>query len=264
VTRAEPPGAPPELFDSHCHLQAPTFRADWQAVWQRARESGVGWALVVATSAEDAASGQAVVSSSDRLSLACGLHPHGVESQVDWEWWEERCAAPEVRAVGEVGLDYHPAPWNTAPPERQRSVFQGFLDLARRLGKPAVVHTREAWADMLPMVEAHPGGGILHAFSAGVEEAARAWAAGWTIGLGGPVTYPRNQTLREVAARAPAGGLVLETDSPYLPPQGHRGERNEPSHLVHVAAAVAEARGESVATVAEATTAQARRLLGLG
>jgi len=168
---------------------------------------------------------------------------------------------PKVVAVGEIGLDYH---YDFSPRERQRAVFAEQLRIAREAGKPVSIHTREAWEDTLALLAAHwPAegpGGILHCFTGGAEQARQCLEMGFHISFAGVVTFPNATEVQEAARQVPADRLLLETDAPYLAPVPRRGRRNEPALLVHVAEKLAALRGVTPETVAEAATANFRRL----
>jgi len=255
----------PELFDTHAHLHFPEFSEDLQEVLARARAAGVGRILTVGTDIE---SSRAAVTLADRepdVWAAVGIHPHDAASADSGalDDLERLAGADRVVAVGETGLDFFR---DLSPREAQVEAFRAQLALARRLQKPVLVHCRDAHAETLAILaEARVGdvGGIMHCFSGDLDIARRCWDLGLLISLAGPVTYPRAGALPEVARAAPADRFVLETDCPFLPPQPHRGQRNEPGYLALTAARVAELRGEPLDALAARTTANARRLLGM-
>lgn len=252
------------LFDTHCHLHHPRFDADRAEALARAREAGVTRLLLVGTSVEDARAALQLAEQHEGVFVAAGVHPEGAAR---WDGGTRRallelCRHPKVRAIGEVGLDYH---WDYPRADQERA-FRAQIRLAREVGLPLVIHDRDAHADVLRVLEeegAGEVGGILHCFSAGWPEAERGLSLGFALGIGGPVTYPRNDALRAVVRQAPAGRLVLETDSPYLPPQARRGQRNEPAFVRFVAEAVATERGLSFEEVARLTSGNGARILRL-
>src|SRR6185436_14573153 len=171
--------------------------------------------------------------------------------------------APKVVAIGELGLDYYR---DLSPRDVQRTALVAQLRLARTVGKPVLLHCREAHADLLDLCGAEDvaaGGGTLHCFSGDLAVARRGLDLGLLISIAGPVTYPSARRLADVVRVLPLDRLVVETDCPYLPPQPWRGRRNEPAYLPVTAARVAELLGRPAAEVADATTANAARLLGL-
>src|SRR5439155_1143258 len=229
----------------------PDFADDLPAVLARARAAGVSRLLTIGADVETSAAAVALAAREANVWAAVGIHPHDAGEADDGALAEiERLAtAPRVVAVGEIGLDFFR---NLSPRDAQERTLRHLLDLARRVGKPALIHCRDAHEETLTILgEARVGevGGIMHCFSGDVPIARRCLDLGLTISLAGPVTYPNARALPDVARFVPADRLVVETDCPYLPPQGHRGQRNEPAYLPPTAArqaAVArwlEARG---------------------
>jgi TatD DNase family protein len=168
-----------------------------------------------------------------------------------------------VVAIGEIGLDFFR---NLSPRDAQLKTFRALLEVAGRVAKPVLIHCRDAHDDTLAILaeaKLGPRGGIMHCFSGDVAIARRCLDLGLTISLAGPVTYPNARALPEVARFVPADRLVVETDCPFLPPQGHRGRRNEPAYLAVTATRVAELRGEPLASLGPTMRDNARRLFGL-
>jgi TatD DNase family protein len=206
----------------------------------------------------------------ESVRCALGLHPYYAERCADelLARLERDAGLPEVVAVGEIGLDYARGP---AAPEVQKAALRRLLDSCRRWDKPAVIHCREAYGDLRGIVQevfpSPPPGrrfwGVVHCFSGTPEDAEFFAAAGWAVGADGPVTYPKNASLREAFRRVGPGVTVLETDSPYLPPQSCRGRRNEPQAVPEIAAALAEVWGLSLADAARVTSENAGALFRL-
>jgi TatD DNase family protein len=254
---------PLELFDTHAHLHSPEFDADREAMLDRARAAGVRRMVTIGTDADTTRAAIAIAEREGDVWATAGVHPHDAGETDDVALAEvERLAGnPRVVAIGEIGLDFFR---NLSPREAQERVFRRFIALARRLRKPVVVHCREAHAEVLSILSeerAAEVGGIMHCFSGDVEIARRCLDLGLVISLAGPVTYPNARALPDVARFVPADRLVVETDCPFLPPQGYRGKRNEPAYLALTATRVAELRGESLETLARRTSDNARRLL---
>jgi TatD DNase family protein len=255
----------PDLFDTHAHLHFPEFAGDLDAVLDRARAAGVRRMLIIGTEVE---SSRAAVAMAQRLPgvwSAVGVHPHdaGAVDAAALDEIERLAGEPRVVAIGEIGLDYFR---DLSPRPAQADVFGRLLGLARRVDKPVLIHCRDAHADVLGLLEEArlpPRGGIMHCFSGDVAIARRCLDLGLTISLAGPVTYPSARALPAVARFVPADRLVIETDCPFLPPQGHRGQRNEPAYLALTAARVAELRGEPLAALATRLTENACRLFGV-
>ena len=255
--------APPELFDTHAHLHFPEFDTDRDAMLARARAAGVRRMVTIGTDADTTRAAIAVAEREGDVWATAGVHPHDAGESDDAALAEvERLAGdPRVVAIGEIGLDFFR---NLSPREAQERVFRRFIALARTLRKPVVVHCRDAHAEVLGILteeRASEVGGIMHCFSGDVEIARRCLDLGLVISLAGPVTYPNARALPDVARFVPGDRLVIETDCPFLPPQGYRGKRNEPAYLALTAARVAELRGESLETLAGRTSDNARRLL---
>ena len=254
-----------ELFDTHAHLHFPGFDEDREAVLARARAAGVRRTLTIGTDAATSRDALALAAREPDVWATVGVHPHdaGDGDEAAMLDVERLATEPRVVGIGEIGLDFFR---NLSPPDVQERVFRRFLALARRLRKPVVVHCRDAHAETLAILaEERVGdvGGIMHCFSGDVAIARRCLDLGLLISLAGPVTYPNARALPDVARFVPGDALVIETDCPFLPPQGYRGKRNEPAYLSITAARVAELRGEPVEALARSTSDNARRLLGV-
>jgi TatD DNase family protein len=238
------------MIDSHCHLADDAFVEDLPAVIDRARGVGLTHALCILAAgnlveAERAARARALWPG---IRTAIGVHPHnagafdgkGAEAAAVVRAQIEADAA--VRAIGEIGLDYH---YDLAPRDAQQEVFRAQLQLARELDLPVVIHTREAEEDTLAALREEGGGalrGVLHCFTGTQALAEQALALGFHISLAGIVTFPKATALRHIAPLVPAERLLCETDSPYLAPTPYRGKRNEPAWVVRVAEELAQLR----------------------
>jgi TatD DNase family protein len=251
----------PELFDTHAHLHFPEFAADLDAVMERARAAGVRRVLTVGTEAASSRAALALARDRDGVWATAGIHPHDAAEADEAAFAEiERLARePQVVAVGEIGLDFFR---DLSPRPAQHAVFRRLLDVARRVGKPVVVHCRDAHDEVLAALADGVGeaGGVMHCFSGDVAIARRCLDLGLAVSLAGPLTYPKARALPDVARFVPADRLVVETDCPYLPPQGHRGQRNEPAYLALTVARVAQLRGEPLPDVARRLSETARAL----
>jgi len=252
------------LADAHCHLDPSYFPEGADAVMQRAASAGVVGFVVVGVGQDLAAARHAVDlarRAPDRVCACVGLHPHDASAWTEamHDELRELARAPEVAAIGEIGLDYH---YDHSPREVQREVFARLIGLARELGKPVVVHTREAPEDTLAILEregARDVGGIIHCFSEDRPFAARALDLAFDVSLSGIVTFKSARAVQEVAAWAPLDRILVETDSPYLAPVPLRGKKCEPAHVVHTARRVAELRAMAVEELAAATLANTER-----
>jgi TatD DNase family protein len=227
------------VIDTHAHLDALEEPA---AALDRARGLGVTRVITIGTGI-DSCRRALDLTAHDGVYAALGIDPHQAVT-------DEATRVPELRAlldhpkavaVGEAGLDYH---YGGDAKEEQRRLFAAQLMLAAQLGLPIVVHTRAAKEDTEAMLRAHDGTVVMHCFSE-PELLASGMERGWYFSFAGNATYPKAESLREAAAAVPADRILVETDSPYLAPQPVRGRPNEPAHVVHTVAAIADARGES-------------------
>jgi len=251
------------LIDSHAHLDLEAFDTDRAAVIARADAAGVRQLVVPATDAESWPRIHALCSGRPDIHPAYGLHPLFMDrhrpEHLDHlgDWLDDHPAV----AVGEIGLDYHLA---GSDHDRQQRFFESQLQLARDLHLPVIVHARQALEEVSLTLRRCVGvRGVVHSFSGSEQQAAKLWDIGFHLGIGGPVTYERAQRLRRIVAGMPIQFLLLESDAPDQPDAAHRGQRNEPARIVEVLRCVAALRGESEQHVAQATTANARRLFGL-
>lgn len=260
------------LFDTHAHLLDSRFDADRAEALARARAAGLGGVVEIADSPADWERAMALAAANPGfVHCALGLHPYHAD-----EWRPGLAAAlaeaarrPGVVAAGEVGLDYAKC---EVPRERQKEAFLGMLSAADAAGLPVVIHCRDAYADLLPVLReryqrrAKPGRfhGVVHCFSGTADEAVECAALGFALGADGPVTYPKNDALRAALKAAGLACLVLETDSPWLPPQKKRGKRCEPADVADAAASLAAVFGLPETELARVTTGNARELYRLG
>ena len=259
------------LVDSHCHLDVDAFDGDRAEVIARAKSAGVTRLVVPAIDAAGWPKLRDVCTGNPGLFPAYGLHPmflarHQPAHLEDLREWIE-CERP--LAIGECGLDYFVEGLDH---DAQQPYFEGQLRLARDYELPVIVHARRAVDAVIASIrrigEEGNGGlgdlrGVVHSFSGSRQQAEQLWEAGFLVGLGGPVTYPRANRLRKLAATMPIQHLLLETDAPDQPDAGIRGQRNEPCRLASVVATIAELRDASPDAIAEATTRNAERLFGL-
>lgn len=251
------------LLDSHCHLDAAEFDPDRAEVIARARAAGVSAQVVPAIDAAGWPKLRAICADGEGLHPAYGLHPmylssHRPQHLAELREWLER---ERPCAVGECGLDYFV---DSLDHEQQALYFEGQLRLAREFDLPLIVHARHAVEATVAAIR-RVGGlrGVIHSYSGSEEQAQQLWKLGFMIGLGGPVTYERAKRLRRIVAAMPIEFLLLETDAPDQPDADIRGQRNEPARLAGICEIVAQLRGEPAAQVAEATSANARRLFKL-
>jgi TatD DNase family protein len=251
------------LFDTHCHLDTEKFDGDRDVVFKRAHEKGVTRFLNPAYDLESSRRAVALANARNDLVAAIGIHPNDAN-----DFSDETIAAlrklfdankNKIAAIGEIGLDYY---WKTVAPEKQKHAFVTQLDLARESNLTVIIHCREAYDDTLDILEKHWRDRplVMHSFGGDASQAKRALDFGFHLGIGGPVTYPNAQNIRDVVRFAPINRLVIETDAPYLSPQRHRGKRNEPAYVTFVAEKIADLRDTTIDEVALHTTQNAMQL----
>jgi TatD DNase family protein len=247
------------VIDSHCHLADDAFVDDRADVIERAKAAGLTHALCILAAENEIEARRAheLAVIWPALRFAVGLHPHQAALFADREADIDRflraaiAALPQVRAIGEIGLDYH---YDFAPKAVQQAVFRQQLHVARALDLPVIIHTREAEDDTLAILrEERQDGlrGVLHCFTGSRRMADEALALGMYVSFAGIVTFPKAANLREIAAAVPHDRLLCETDSPYLAPTPYRGKRNEPAWVRRVIEELAQARGEEAGVLAD-------------
>jgi TatD DNase family protein len=264
--------APATLIDTHAHLDFSKFNGDRPAVVERARAAGVTTIVNVGTDLVSSRRAVALAEEYQDVYAAVGVHPHGAK-KLDGATLgalRELAQRPKVVAVGEIGLDYYR---NLSPRDAQRRAFQAQLAWAAKLGKPVIIHDRDAHDEVLNVLTKWAAGlehstltgrlGVLHTFSGDLEMAQRAIDLGFYISISGPVTYKNARQLPEIVRALPLDRLLVETDCPFLAPEPYRGKRNEPAYTRLVAERIAELRGIPLDDLARATTANARRLFEL-
>jgi TatD DNase family protein len=255
-----------DLIDTHAHLDSEKL-ADTAAVLARAAAVGVRRVIAIGTTAASSEASRRLATVHAGVSAAAGIHPNEAARAApgDWDIVERLCREVEVVGVGETGLDRH---WDDTPFAMQEDYFARHLELGHQLGKPVVVHCREADADMLRMLREQfdrhgPVHGVMHSFAGGKELAEACLRMGMYLSFAGMLTYKNAGDLRAVAATVPLDRVLVETDCPYLAPVPVRGTVNEPANVVHTAACLAGVLGMTTDRLAEATTANARRLFAL-
>ncbi len=256
------------LFDTHTHIDQAEFDEIRPAMIERAVVAGVKQMVAVGCTAEASRKCLELASQYEEVFAAVGIQPNSVAESAagDWAEIEQLVREPGVVAVGETGLDRH---WDFTPFDQQQDFFDRHLRLAEKHDLPFIVHMRDCEEDILQMLrEARRRGplkGIMHSFTGDAAMAAECIEMGMHISFAGMITFKKSQPMRDCAATILADRLLLETDSPYLSPDPLRGKKpNEPARLVHTAACVAQARGESLKSLAMQTTENARRLFQIG
>jgi TatD DNase family protein len=251
------------LIDTHCHLTDPRLAPQLEAVLFRAGVAGVTRVITISTDVDDARACLSACRGRPNVRCAVGVHPTYV-AEVEFEALQalrEIQADPAVVAIGEIGLDYH---YGTEHRDRQHRFLNEQLALAAEVGRPVVIHCREAIDDCLAVLRDFPAvRAVFHCFTGTAAEATRVLDAGYLIGFTGVVTFKNCGELRDVVAAVPADRFLVETDAPYLSPVPVRNQKVcEPAFTMHVAAKVAEVRGTSVAEVDAVTTRNAAALFG--
>lgn len=245
------------LVDHHCHLDFPQFAPELDAIVERAGAAGVGLMVTISTRIRRFDPVLAVAERFPNVYCSVGTHPHNAHEELDIPTAEivRLAQHPKVVAVGEAGLDYH---YQHSTPQAQAEGFRNHIAAARETGLPLEIHTREADADTLAILQDEHAKGafpaVLHCFTGGRELAMRAMDLGLYISFSGVVSFKKSEALREIVREVPLDRILVETDAPYLAPEPFRGRTNEPAYVVHTAAAVAKARGISAVEFAQAST----------
>lgn len=262
------------LVDSHAHLEGRRYDADREAVIARAREAGVETIVAIGNGEGPANSdcGILLAEQFPFMYATIGIHPHeaALADQDAYAKMEQLAKRPKVIAWGEIGLDYF---YDHSPRDVQQRVFVQQMELARAARLPIVIHCRpsegseNAWDDCLGLIDeqwAPSGlGGVLHCFTGNFAQATRGLDMGFLISFAGNVTFPKAQGIRDAAKEVPLDRMLIETDSPYLAPVPHRGQRNEPAYVKEVARQVGELRGLSADEVGDRTTQNFYRFFSL-
>jgi TatD DNase family protein len=253
------------MIDTHAHLNHSDFADDLVNVMARATAAGVETVVVVGYDLPSSRDALMLMQTYPTLLATVGLHPHSASEFTPALFAALRALATDHRvvALGETGLDFYR---NLSPRERQVEAFRALAGLAGELSLPLIVHNREAHEETLEVLAQElPAAApvIMHCFSGDADFGEECRRRDYYVGFTGNVTYPRSEAIREVARLYPGRRILLETDCPWLPPQGQRGRRNEPAFLPAIAAAVAEVRGEPLPRLEQQTTENARRVFHL-
>ncbi len=255
----------PVLIDTHCHLEMELFDIDRADVVKRAEEAGINYLINAGSDRDGNIRGLELSKEFSNVYVSVGIHPHDAKTLDESLYKEVKKWAKEAKvvAIGEIGLDYH---YLHSPKGVQIEAFRKQIALAKGLGLPVIVHSREAKNDTLRVLreESADTQGVLHCFSGDIEMAEKVMELGFYISIAGPVTFKNAAELREVAKFVPDDFLLIETDAPYLSPVPFRGKRNEPSFLKHTAEVVADIRGVNISDLARITTHNAMRLFKIG
>ena len=247
------------LIDSHCHLNFPDLAQRLPEVLANMAEAGVDKAIAISVSRQSFEEVHAIAQNHPNIYATVGIHPDDPEAEeFSLEELLERAARPKVVGIGETGLDYH---WCKGDLAWQHQRFALHIEAANRSGLPLVVHTRDAAEDTMRLLREHQAhAGVIHCFTEDVRIAKLALDLGFYISFSGIVTFKNAAAIQEAARYVPLDRMLVETDSPYLAPVPKRGKPNEPAYVRHTAAFVAQLRGDSLETIAQATTANCLRL----
>lgn len=253
------------MIDSHLHLDSSDFNADREDVLERARKSGVKKFINAGTTIPSSEAGITLSCVHPDIYPAVGIHPHEAYQldAIAMESLHKLALSPGVIAIGETGLDYH---YNFSLPEIQRTAFRHHIRLAREVKLPLIIHCRDAFGDLIHILREEKGnkaGGVVHCFTGNCDEAERVIEMGFYIGITGIVTFKAATTIIEVVKRLPLDRLLIETDAPYLAPHPHRGKRNEPSLLIHIAEQIAEIKNMPLEDIINATTCNTKTIFHL-
>lgn len=263
------------MIDSHCHLTAPEFAEDTEAVIARALAAGVRTMITIADEMTDLPKCRTLAEKYDDIFFTVGMHPHHAKDfdiARDITLLREAAKHPKCKGIGEIGLDYH---YMNSPKDMQQRVFESQLRLAKKLDLPAVVHCREAQnqsklgsgqavEDVWTIVShVKPGKLVIHCCTEKWQDVKRFVKAGYLLSFTGIVTYPKSADIRGTVQQCPLAGMMVETDAPYLSPVPHRGKRCEPAFVIDTAKMIAEIKGVSLKEVDEATTQTATEFFGL-
>ena len=249
------------LFDTHAHLNDHAFDADRDALIASLPEKGVGLVMNAGCSLEASREVAQLARDIPWMYAAVGSHPDAADEVCDGvlEEYRKLCKLnPKVKAIGEIGLDYH---YEDIPGPLQLRAFRAQMALARELNLPVIVHEREAHADGMAVVREFPQvTGVFHCYSGSAEMARQLVDLGWYIGITGVLTFKNARKAVETAQSIPLERIVLETDCPYMAPEPFRGKRNDPGYLYRMAEKLAEIKGLSVEEVRQATMENGKRL----
>jgi TatD DNase family protein len=254
------------LVDTHCHLDFDRYDDDLDEVIERAVAADVRKIIVPAVDLRDIPQVLALADKYQYVYTAVGVHPNSTAALPD-DWLDQLrdyAEHPKVIAIGEIGLDYY---WDTVQPAIQQEAFAAQLELAFDLALPVIIHNRDASDHVLRMLKdsslveiEKPG--VLHSFMSDWDTAVDAVEMGYFLGFTGPITYKKNDALREIAREMPLDRLLIETDGPFLAPQVRRGKRNEPAYVKYICDYIADLRGIPPTTMANVTTENAACLFG--
>jgi len=251
------------LIDTHCHIQFKPLVDEQEKVIERAKKANVKKLIVVGCDLKSSKEAINLAEKDNNIFATVGLHPQDSKTLTP-EMWEDICELAnhkKVVAIGETGLDYFK---EYSPKDIQAQVFKRHIELAIKVDKPLIVHSREAGDDSLKILqELGAKNVVFHCFSSDLSFARKVWNAGYRTSFTGNITYPSAQNLSDTIKACPIDTIMIETDSPYLAPQRFRGQTNEPSYIVEVVKQIAEIKNMSFSEIANITTKNAEEFFGI-
>jgi TatD DNase family protein len=236
------------IVDTHIHLYAEEYRDDLPTLLAEAQAAGISKMIVVGSDHRTSLEAVKLAGEYDFLYASVGLHPSEVGEETSLVWLEELLKAPKVVAIGEIGLDYY---WDRTYEQEQRDIFIRQLEIASKAGLPVIIHSREAAADTLRILQEIRTPGVLHCYAYSTELAREFVEMGYYLGIGGVVTFTNSKKLKEVVREIPLEHLLSETDGPYLAPHPFRGRINRPAYLTHVIDAISKIKDTEATKVKE-------------
>lgn len=251
------------FIDTHCHLDFPEFDNDRDEVIKRSREDGIGFIINIGSSLKGSQASLELARHYEFIYAAIGVHPHDADSfsEKTYSAIKELAGKEKVVAIGETGLDYYR---NLSSPQNQKALFISLINLSKELNLPLVIHTRLAEADTLKILKsAMPVRGVVHCFSGDDNFLKECLDLGFLLSFTCNITYKKADNLRNIVKNAPLERILLETDAPYLAPEGLRGRRNEPINVKALAEMIAQIKQIGVEQVAAVTTDNAKKLFNL-
>lgn len=253
------------LFDTHAHLDDPAFDEDREDLLKSLPEAGIGLLMNPGCSLETSRHAAELAQEHDWIYAAVGSHPDAADEVNDDVLEEYRTLIrenPKIKAIGEIGLDYH---YEDVPRQRQAEAFRAQMALAEELDLPVIIHDREAHGDSMAIVDEFPRvKGVFHCYSGSPDMAAELIRRGWYVGFTGVLTFKNARRAVETAASVPLDRIVLETDCPYMAPEPFRGRRNNPGFVYRMAEKLAEIRGLSPEEIQRITMENGKRLYRIG
>jgi len=253
------------LIDSHAHLDDEKFDEDRDDVIKSLKEDGIDIVINPGADLNSSIKAVSLAEKYENIYAAVGVHPHSVTEmdEATMDMLRSFAKKDKVVAIGEIGLDYY---YDYSPRDAQKKWFREQLNLAKEVGLPVIIHSRDAAGDTLEIIKEAQDGrlrGVMHCYSGSLDMAMEYIKLGFYISFAGPVTFKNSKKSKEVAKAIPLDRLLIETDSPYMTPEPYRGRRNEPKYVRYVAETIAEIKGISLEDIAERTSENAKKLFGI-